>query len=81
MANPSPSPGWTRRDALRMLGMGAAAATIPDIVFAAAPVFPKGAVIRTLLKDYAPEELAGGATLFHALPGVRAEEAQDVGLR
>jgi hypothetical protein len=26
---------------------------------------PKGAVIRTLFKDYAPEELAGGATLFH----------------
>src|SRR5262249_34946970 len=24
-----------------------------------------GAVIRTLLKDYAPEELSGGATLFH----------------
>jgi hypothetical protein len=22
-------------------------------------------VIRTLFKDYAPEELAGGATLFH----------------
>ena len=29
------------------------------------PTFPKGAVIRTILKDYAPEELAGGATLFH----------------
>jgi predicted metal-dependent phosphotriesterase family hydrolase len=29
------------------------------------PTFPKGAIIRTLLKDYAPEELAGGATLFH----------------
>ena len=29
------------------------------------PAFPKGAIIRTLFKDYAPEELAGGATLFH----------------
>jgi phosphotriesterase-related protein len=28
-------------------------------------VFPKGAVIRTLLKDYEPDDLAGGATLFH----------------
>lgn len=27
--------------------------------------FPKGAIIRTVLKDYAPEDLAGGATLFH----------------
>jgi phosphotriesterase-related protein len=27
--------------------------------------FPKGAIIRTLLKDSAPEEFAGGATLFH----------------
>jgi phosphotriesterase-related protein len=44
--------------------MGAAAVALPDIV-SAAPTFPKGAVIRTILKDYAPEELAGGATLFH----------------
>jgi hypothetical protein len=44
----------TRREALGLLGLGAAAA-----------VFPKGAVIRTVLKDYAPEEFAGGATLFH----------------
>jgi phosphotriesterase-related protein len=45
--------------------MGAAAAAIPRAAFAQAPVFPKGAIIRTILKDYAPEELAGGATLFH----------------
>jgi len=44
----------TRREALGLLGLGAAAA-----------VFPKGAIIRTVLKDCAPEELAGGATLFH----------------
>jgi phosphotriesterase-related protein len=29
------------------------------------PIFPPGAIIRTLLGDYAPHELAGGATLFH----------------
>ena len=58
------STGWTRRQALGALGMGVAAAALPDIV-SGAPAFPKGAVIRTILKDYAPEELAGGATLFH----------------
>jgi phosphotriesterase-related protein len=55
----------TRRSALEGLGIGAAAAALPRSVFAQAPVFPKGAIIRTILKDYAPEELAGGATLFH----------------
>ncbi|HXP89024.1 MAG TPA: hypothetical protein VN841_30160 [Bryobacteraceae bacterium] len=55
----------TRRQALEVLGIGAAAAAIPSNVFAQEPAFPKGAIIRTVLKDYAPEELAGGATLFH----------------
>jgi phosphotriesterase-related protein len=54
----------TRRQALEVFGLGAAAA-IPSRLFAQEPAFPKGAIIRTLLKDYAPEELAGGATLFH----------------
>jgi len=58
----------TRREALQIVGAGAAAlAAAPASVFAqaAAPAFPKGAIIRTLFKDYTPEELAGGATLFH----------------
>jgi len=57
----------TRRQALELLGMSAAATALPEFAAAqtAAPVFPKGAIIRTILKDYAPEELAGGATLFH----------------
>src|SRR5256885_5469803 len=55
----------TRRQALEGLGIGAAAAVLPGRVCAQTPVFPKGAVIRPILKDYAPEELAGGATLFH----------------
>ena len=57
-----------RRQALELLGMSAAAAVLPAKTFAQAegtPTFPKGAIIRTILKDYAPEELAGGATLFH----------------
>ena len=55
----------TRRQALELLGIGAAAAALPQSGFSQATEFPKGAVIRTILKDYAPEELAGGATLFH----------------
>jgi phosphotriesterase-related protein len=55
----------TRRQAIEGLGIAAAAAALPTRAFAQAPVFPKGAIIRTILKDYAPEELAGGATLFH----------------
>jgi len=56
--------GWTRREALSMLGMGAAAAALPGVA-PAEPSFPEGAIIRTILKDYPPEELGGGATLFH----------------
>src|SRR3954454_321465 len=57
--------GWTRREALGMLDMGAAAAMLPKFVSAADLTFPQGAVIRTILRDYKPEELAGGVTLFH----------------
>jgi phosphotriesterase-related protein len=56
---------FTRREALQMVGGAAAAAALRFDASAQAPSFPKGAVIRTLFKDYAPEELAGGATLFH----------------
>jgi predicted metal-dependent phosphotriesterase family hydrolase len=54
-----------RRQALELLSMGAAAAAFAPRAFAQTPVFPRGAVIRAILKDYTPEELAGGATLFH----------------
>src|SRR5271169_5267088 len=57
--------GFTRRRALEVLGTGALAAAVPAGLRAQAPAFAKGAIIRTILKDYAPEELAGGATLFH----------------
>jgi hypothetical protein len=55
---------WTRREALGMLGAGLATAALP---YAACgqPSFVEGAVIRTILRDYAPGELGGGATLFH----------------
>jgi phosphotriesterase-related protein len=55
----------TRREALQCVGGAVAAAMLPSRAWSQAPAFPKGAVIRTLFKDYAPEELAGGATLFH----------------
>ncbi len=55
----------TRRQTLQLVGGAAAAAALRLSASAQAPAFPKGAVIRTLFKDYAPEELAGGATLFH----------------
>jgi len=55
---------WTRREALSLLCMGAAAAALP-LGASAAPSFSEGAVIRTILKDYPPQELGGGATLFH----------------
>jgi phosphotriesterase-related protein len=58
-------PRLTRRQTLQMLGGGAIAAVVPSGLFAQKPAFPQGAIIRTILKDYAPDELAGGATLFH----------------
>ena len=61
----SRSEDLTRREALELLAMTVAAAALPRLAFAQALTFPKGAVIRTILKDYAPEELAFGATLFH----------------
>ena len=59
------SQGMTRRQALETLGIAAGAVLLPSGTFGQTPAFPKGAIIRTILKDYAPEEFAGGATLFH----------------
>lgn len=49
---------FTRREAIGLLGASLSA-------FAATPQFPKGTIIRTVLKDIPPQDLAGGATLFH----------------
>ncbi len=54
----------TRRRVFGVLGAGAAMAATRGL-FAQEPTFPRGAIIRGLLKDYDPAELAGGATLFH----------------
>jgi phosphotriesterase-related protein len=70
----SRSPLFSRRDAVRLLGVGAGAGILagvdPGFGLAAQGGrsrvnFPKGAIIRTILKDVPPEALAGGATLFH----------------
>jgi phosphotriesterase-related protein len=58
----------TRRDLLHLLGcgtLGCGALAAPALLSAKEPAFPKGAIIRTLLKDLPPSALAGGATLFH----------------
>ena len=60
----------SRRTALALTSaaVGIGATGFSSGLFAAAPKavkFPKGAIIRTLLKDVKPESLAGGATLFH----------------
>jgi len=59
--NDSYGPRITRREALSLLGIGAAASAYG----AKASPFAKHAIIRTILKDMHPEELGGGATLFH----------------
>jgi phosphotriesterase-related protein len=58
-------PRWTRREVLEGMGMSAVAAALPRALFSQAPKFPQGAIIRTILKDYSPNDLSGGATLFH----------------
>ena len=50
-----------RRDMLKLMGAGLSV-TPPG---AAASQFPKGAIIRTVLKDLPPEALTTGALLFH----------------
>jgi phosphotriesterase-related protein len=71
-----PTNQLTRREAMRLLGAGlgvasawpvgvdalAAGAQRPQ---AARVSFPRGAIIRTVLKDVPPDALARGATLFH----------------
>ena len=69
---------WTRREAIGLLGAGAGSvgislmrgglplsAAAPRGLQPAAARFPKGAVIRTLLRDVPPERLPDGAILFH----------------
>jgi len=54
-----------RRELLQVLSAAAAGAALPFDAVAQTATFPRGAIIRTLFEDLAPETLAGGATLFH----------------
>jgi hypothetical protein len=56
MSQPRRKRDWTRREVLEALGLGSAALLSSTSVSVAA--FPKGAVIRTVLRDYPPDELA-----------------------
>jgi len=61
----------TRRDAIGLLGVTAAAGLSGRWAEALAaqaparPTFPRGAIIRTILKDVSPNDLASGPSLFH----------------
>ena len=68
---------WSRRAAMRILGLGGAGlaaacgrAPASDTPPAESPAtaassFPDGAIIRTILEDVSPDRLAHGAVLFH----------------
>ena len=75
-----PAAGWTRREAMGLLGTGIGTALVagcggtttpeevadvPAPATTAAPTFPESSIIRTILADLSPVELASGATLFH----------------
>jgi len=62
--NDSSRVGLTRREALVLIGAGAAALSQRAALGAKAPQFSKGSVIRTVLKDISPESVTG-ETLFH----------------
>jgi phosphotriesterase-related protein len=61
----------TRREAIGLLGAGGGLAVLHGIdVGAQTPEFPRGAIIRTLLKDLPPDAVIG-STLFHEHLSIR----------
>jgi len=56
---------FNRRELLETLSAAVACAALPATAGAQNANFPAGSVIRTLFEDFAPDRLAGGATLFH----------------
>ena len=67
--------GLTRREALWIGGglLSACATASAQSKTGGGPTFPKGAIIRTVLRDMPPEALAGGATLFHEHMSLRPD--------
>ena len=92
----SRAPRMSRRRAVTLLGVGAGfgffSAAKPAARLLAAPwqaaaagtrkvTFPRGAIIRTILKDLPPEALANGSTLFHEhLDGVYSRDTRQLKL-
>lgn len=94
--NDSSSARMSRRLAIRLLGVGSGlglfSAARPATNLLAVPwqaaasgarkvTFPRGAIIRTILKDLPPEALANGTALFHEhLDGVYARDTRQLTL-
>jgi phosphotriesterase-related protein len=55
---------FSRRQAIGLIGAGAGFALFPDLLAENKIAFPKGAIIRTLLKDVRPDSI-DGPILFH----------------
>ena len=60
----------SRREAIALLGAAGAGLWTSARAAAQTPLFPRGAVIRTLLKDISPESITG-STLFHEHLSIR----------
>ena len=90
----SRSARMSRRQAISLLGAGAGIGLFstvrPGAMPLAAPLqaggakavtFPRGAIIRTIVKDLQPEALANGTTLFHEhLDGVYSRDTRQLKL-
>jgi len=84
--------GFTRRHAIRLLGLGAASAVVgkatnlplwaASAAQRAQETIPAGAIVRTVLEDIRPESLGTGAVLLHEhlswLGKARTTEKDDV---
>ena len=83
---------WSRREALALLGAGAAGAvaacgrdepvSMPadDGAASQAPAPAQAAIVRTILRDMSPDELSHGATLFHEHMSINNQFWLDMGL-
>src|SRR5437773_5842563 len=90
----SRSARMSRRQAISLLGAGAGIGLVSTVRPVAMPLaaplqaggakavtFPRGAIIRTIVKDLQPEALANGTTLFHEhLDGVYSRDTRQLKL-
>lgn len=92
----SRSARFSRRQAIKLLGVGAGLGLSSAARSAASPLvapwqaassasrrvtFPQGAIIRTILRDLPPDALANGSTLFHEhLDGVYSRDSRQLTL-